>query len=74
MQNLYTLTVNGDTFYYLGYIPEEKYDEVNDVIKNIPINPNDQNNQDFNHCLVSEMAKRDIAVSVTEIQYVFRKT
>lgn len=73
MSNLYTISINGRTYYLEGNIPETTYEEVESIINSIPIKYGDSGHSEYLEQLINEIYnKLNIKLSIRKIKRVFR--
>lgn len=74
MKSLYTLTVNGNMHYFLGEIPKDSYDIIDQIANKIKLEPNDNTNKEYIKIFVKEVfSNTNIEITPIKISHVFRK-
>lgn len=74
MKSLYTLTINGNMHFFLGDIPTETYDLIDQIANKIKFEPNDDTNKEYIKTFVKEVfANTNIEIIPIKVSYVFRK-
>lgn len=74
MKSLYSLTIKGNMHYFLGEIPKDTYDLIDQIANEIILEPDDNTNKKYIKIFVKEVfINTNIEIIPIKISYVFRK-
>lgn len=74
MKSLYTLTINGNMYYFLGDIPTETYDLIDQIANKIILKPDDNTNKKYIKVFANEVfINTQIKIIPIKVSHVFRK-
>ena len=74
MKSLYSLTIKGNMHYFLGEIPKNTYDTIEQIANNIILDPDDNSNERYIKIFVKEVfINTEIRIIPIKVSYVFRK-
>lgn len=73
MKSLYSLTINGNMHYFLGNIPKDSYDLIDQIANKIILEPWDNTNKEYIKIFVNEVfINTHIKIVPIKISFVFR--